>query len=587
MNTEELKNKQKEAFQGNNKDSFRDIKAKAVDAIDLMTALQGEIYKRITGGGEAGAASEDNFFCWATPGIPVTKEDFEFAAQGFRPKRFDKASIINAEFKDGPLKEVLDTARELALAKAKENEGSGETEDEITQNIVNLLVSDKDIKAMKADAAWSRYMQAEQFAYMVDFIPDISGWQKEGGSKLQVLEDEGKISDVYKYALRYSQVRKDELSEEDKKTLEENRAIMFKTVVQESDVKNVPPIEITEQTSVAKAYYAKMSAYHAKATELADMQIAATTSNDPEDIHTFARKAKLLKEQVHAAQLEWEGAGYKSLYEKAAATVSHLEGQSAVLMREEYKEALKNAYVSGLCSGQEFPYTTLSPADFADTNNWTLIKFSSDQCNTSSARAGKASGGHFNAKAKCFTYKAEGHYDHEEGENVRLDTFDFTKFSLEFEICQVDIVRPWFKPSFLNNRYWRFKPGNLKDENGNEVVEMLSNGPDNPIGMMPAYPTSIIFMRNLKLVFEDGDDAKDFLSKYNNTDWGVSAGVDYIIGSASAGYNHHDNSAEGEDARRLSRSSKTITVDGMQIIGFRCHILGKCPDPLPSITEWI
>ncbi len=32
MNTEELKNKQKEAFQGNNKDSFRDIKAKAVDA---------------------------------------------------------------------------------------------------------------------------------------------------------------------------------------------------------------------------------------------------------------------------------------------------------------------------------------------------------------------------------------------------------------------------------------------------------------------------------------------------------------------------------------------------------------------------
>jgi len=583
---DEIKNRANEAFEGDNKDTFETLKASAIDAVDLMTALQGEIYKKVTGGGEAGEASEDNFFCWATPGIPVSKEDFAFASEGFRPIRFDKASIINATYTSGPNKAILNAAIEIAKKKVEEEKGSeeknGETADDISQNIVSLLLDDKDMKALKADATYCRYMQAEAFAHLVDFIPDTSGWKKEGGSKMQVLEDEGSLSDAYKYTLIMSQVKHDELTEEEKKKLAEKRAVMIKTVVQESDVPGVPPMEMTEQTSVAKAYNAKMSAYKAKVMALKQAQIDAYSTNDPEDIHRFALTANLLKDEVQAALYDWETAGYKAMYEQAAAYISSVENRSMVMMKEEYKKNLRNAYVSGLCSGQEYPYTTLSPADFADTGSWTKMVFDSSKCNASSARAGKASGIHANVKTRVLGFSAKGHYDHEESENANLMTFDFTKFKLEFEICQVDIVRPWFKPAFLNSKYWRFAPGN-KDKEGKE--EMLSDGEPIPQGLMPAYPTSIIFMRNLKLVFEDGDDAKEFMGKYEETSHGAKAGLDWIFG-ASAGYEFHESSSSNESADRVSRSGRRIEVNGMQIIGFRCHLLGKCPDPLPTITDW-
>jgi hypothetical protein len=30
-----------------------------------------------------------------------------------------------------------------------------------------------------------------------------------------------------------------------------------------------------------------------------------------------------------------------------------------------------------------------------------------------------------------------------------------------------------------------------------------------------------------------------------------------------------------------------MVVPGMQVVGYKCHIIPKRPDPLPSITEWI
>jgi len=32
---------------------------------------------------------------------------------------------------------------------------------------------------------------------------------------------------------------------------------------------------------------------------------------------------------------------------------------------------------------------------------------------------------------------------------------------------------------------------------------------------------------------------------------------------------------------------ETMRVPGLQVIGFKCHILPKSPDPLSSISKWI
>ena len=46
--------------------------------------------------------------------------------------------------------------------------------------------------------------------------------------------------------------------------------------------------------------------------------------------------------------------------------------------------------------------------------------------------------------------------------------------------------------------------------------------------------------------------------------------------------------ARGKEAHRMEYQDENqgIRVPGMQIIGYKCHVLPKSPDPLPAITSW-
>src|SRR5262245_39814998 len=48
----------------------------------LVTSVMAKLYDVLTNGDETVPESEDNFFSWATPGIPVEEADFEFLSQG-------------------------------------------------------------------------------------------------------------------------------------------------------------------------------------------------------------------------------------------------------------------------------------------------------------------------------------------------------------------------------------------------------------------------------------------------------------------------------------------------------------------------
>ena len=54
----------------------------ALDSANLMQGLMTQIYDIFTKGGDVANPSEDNFFCWLTPGIPITPEQFDFATEG-------------------------------------------------------------------------------------------------------------------------------------------------------------------------------------------------------------------------------------------------------------------------------------------------------------------------------------------------------------------------------------------------------------------------------------------------------------------------------------------------------------------------
>src|SRR5438552_6593836 len=49
---------------------------------EIANAIMGKLYDVLTNGDETVPKSEDNFFTWCTPGIPMDVSDFEFLSQG-------------------------------------------------------------------------------------------------------------------------------------------------------------------------------------------------------------------------------------------------------------------------------------------------------------------------------------------------------------------------------------------------------------------------------------------------------------------------------------------------------------------------
>ncbi|WP_300566922.1 carboxypeptidase-like regulatory domain-containing protein [Flavobacterium sp.] len=63
--------------------------------------------------------------------------------------------------------------------------------------------------------------------------------------------------------------------------------------------------------------------------------------------------------------------------------------------------------------------------------------------------------------------------------------------SIAFEYSIIDIQRPWFDETIINNRLWKYADDNQK----------VSQGDDSMIGEIPAYPVKIILSKNIELVF--------------------------------------------------------------------------------------
>ena len=106
----------------------------------------------------------------------------------------------------------------------------------------------------------------------------------------------------------------------------------------------------------------------------------------------------------------------------------------------------------------------------------------------------------------------------------------------------------------------------------------LSDGGDPPKGSLVAYPISVIFARDVHVNFKELHDETSELVK------SIKAG-----GNASFGLFKLSGSYKRDKQEKKVHSELTengVDVSGLQILGFRCHLLRKTPDPLPSIEHW-
>lgn len=520
----------------------------------LANTVMAKLFDVLTNGDDTVPASQDNFFSWCTPGIPVDPSDFEFLEQG--------------------LTGVIKTRNIEALP--PEGVPSDSDAGQPTG------ISAEALEQLRAQDANRMYMQAEGLARLVDFIPDAAKAHNEQFTRLSVMNNEGTLSDVYSSALRMSQVMHTELPAETKAKIERFRGLLSVTRTKKNLIDD-SETQVQEPSPLVVAYHEKMEKYINAALEYNNRRIDALVASNQRAVHDFAVNATLYREKVKAAMRDWQTTGYKSDYESIAAFIDQVQARDMALLKEEYKDSLERSRLTGIASGGDFYFTSLVPGSFARSAGWSRFTFDSgDHKSRSSSsnqytRWGASGGGGF-----LGVFGGRAKHSNSQNRTEFNGTFSSERFGLSFEICQIPIVRPWFKSAFLTSKTWRFDPA-VPDTRG----RALCDGGNPPAGMLPAYPTTIVLIRKLRLTLGKSEGFSSFVQQQRTTS--TSGGSAFSFGPIFLGGSANRLSSGGSSERDwgFKYENESVQVDGMQIVGFKCHILPKCPDPDSAITTWI
>jgi len=526
----------------------------------LANTIMSKLYDVLTNGDETVPRSDDNFFSWCTPGIPIEPADLEYLTQGLT----------------GVIKKSAVDAMQPSAAAATEAAGGTPppTAPALTQEQLNSLM---------ATDTGRLYMQAENMARLLDFVPDVAAGNNEQFARMSVQNNDGTLSDIYDYTLRMSQVMKVELPPDTVAQIERLNGLLTKKVTKK-DIITQEETETTEPSDLVKAYFEKMVAYDAAALEYNARRIDALTASNSRAVHDFAINANIYRNKVRAARADWETTGHKSDYEKIAAFFEQIGRRDMALLKQQYVEDLEKARLTSPVSGSDFFFTSLVPGNFATSTGWTKFGFDAgdyESHRSSSYNWSRSSGrGGFS----CGFFSGGGSHSESSSHSEYHGQFDSSSVSMTFEIAQIPIARPWLHPAFLTSHYWRFDQNNVVVKG-----DMLSDGGTTPKGKMPAIPMSAIFVRKLSLKFGESHGFSDYIN--NARQQSSSGGGVFALGGFFLGGSGSHRSGSGDSRRDFGFKfeNNTMTVEGMQLIGFKCHLLPKSPDPSSEIPSnaWI
>ena len=576
----------------------------------IMQSLLGKLYDILTMGEDGTPKSEDNFFSWATPGIPVTVEDYTFMTQGLVGKS-----------KPEKLKSVI-----AAMVEDVKKANEGCTNEELTAKLAAIDATEV-MKELIVQDEHDMIQQAENFAHLVDFIPDVSGTGKDGLCTYEVMENEGTLSQVYEMVLRFSQVKDTKIDPEVQAVIDKYRQMMVKEVEKptqdkqeetkeektdaaaggslldlmnsmlndSSSDKSSGDADVSDDgeglpvpSDFARAYNIKAAAYENALLEYGNYLVDGLNSKEAGGALRASKNAEAYRNKLTRAMNDWVTLGHKNEYERMANFIEQIKDRSIAALKAQYKMDLKLSKLTGLSSGATFYYSTLSPASFATSMGWTKFSFSHKDIHKEKDTTTKKHYSELKTNVKAFPFVKFSSNNSKESNNYELNVNDHSEIAnIEFEMCQVPIVRPWFNTSFLNSKFWRFEEG----DNSTFKGTMLSDGNRPPKeGIMPAYPTAIIFIRNLKLTFNNASNIQKGISEYERTKASYGGGLNFgrwLNLSVGANYKSDDSKQHNHNEKDYTFSGQSITVPGMQIVGFKCHMLSKCPNPNPNIKDWI
>ncbi|MGE5464800.1 MAG: hypothetical protein ACM3PS_15670 [Syntrophothermus sp.] len=529
----------------------------------LANSIMGKLYDILTNGDATVPKSADNFFSWATPGIPLGADDLRFLTQGFTGV-------------------VTPAAVQTLLAAEGASQPSAAGAAGATTPAPKL--TEADLEKLRAQDTAGLYQQAEFFARLVDVVLDVAAINNEHFAKLAVMNNEGGLSEVYETVLKHSQVAHQELTDDEKQKLEHLRSLLTATT-EKTDLITGEKKQVTGPSPLVQAYNDKMAAYDAAALEYNSHRIDALAADNAKAVSFWAINANILRDKVQAAMNDWITNGYKNEYEEIAAYIAQVEGRDLVLLKQSYIDELERAKLTGLASGSDYYYTALTPPHFAEsTAGWTNFSFSSGDFSRYSNSKYDASG--WNASAGGGWLGIFGGSGGGSGSSSRQEWtsgFNSDHCSMSFSIVQIPIVRPWFRPSYLTSPIWRFAVGDVLVKDWK-----LSDGGKPPTGQLPAYPTSMIFIRDLNLNFGSESGFSEWMNEQSES--AAHGGGALSIGPFFLGGSYSSSSKQGrsESSSQYKYDENGMSVPGMQLIGFKAHVHTlPMPNPSSAVLEWV
>src|SRR4051794_15179243 len=135
----------------------------------LANSIMGKLYNVLTNGDETVPKSTDNFFSWCTPGTPIEASDLEFLTQGL-------TGIVK--------KPAVDAMQPTAAAASAAAGGT-------TPPSPPPALTQEQLNGLMAQDTMRLYMQAENLARLLDFVPDVTKLTNEQFARMSVQNNDG------------------------------------------------------------------------------------------------------------------------------------------------------------------------------------------------------------------------------------------------------------------------------------------------------------------------------------------------------------------------------------------------------------
>lgn len=335
------------------------------------------------------------------------------------------------------------------------------------------------------------------------------------------------------------------------------------------------PGSLSSPTKLMQLYEALQSFYDQ--TELSALdQLKKVDRNDP----NAGRRIQILQRKIRAAKRRWETQGHKRRVE---AIISRIEQLSQGGMAE-YLSDLRNRFEGnkilaavfadadfGLSLLTESAYfTALRPNGILSAPS--LMNFTLSSSNSSTWSKFKQSSSSASFKAPVIGIFGGAGGSVKKFDQNQQDKFFKEDFEISFEIVQGIVDRPWFAKEFIECRaYSTVDPRTGQPVGISNQIINLSDGKTPPSGSLAALPTTVYFVRNLKVKSK----ALANLSASDIDKIQGGGGVSIFGFGAKAAHT----SETVETSYSSAANSGEITATGTYLIGMSSVFLKKSPDP--------